>query len=91
MEPQIQTKSFRDPPKHPFYYGKTMGYGKSLFPQKTKLFFVRFLEGCGVPRNPVFYKVCFKILGIKKSARLGPMLAASWTLPSPKPCILQCF
>ena len=60
-------------------------------PTKTKLFFVRFLEGCGVPRNPVFYKVCFKILGIKKSARLGPMLATSWTLLSPKPCSLQGF
>ena len=65
-----------------------MGYGKICFPQKTKPFFDRCLRSVRYPET-LFLQVLFKILGIKEGARLGPMLAASWTLPSPKPCILH--
>ena len=55
MEPTIQKKTFLDPPKHQFYRGKTMGYGKTFFPQKTKrVFLVRLFDEAGYPETLYF-------------------------------------
>ena len=91
MEPNIQKKSFLDPPKHQFYFGKTMGYGKTLSStKKQNCFLVRFLRGVGYPET-LFLTRLFNISGIKKSALLASMLAPYWTVPIPKPGILKGF
>ena len=66
-----------------------MGYGKTLFSQKNETYLLICFYG-GYPET-LYFTLFFKLLGVKTSALLGSILAAAWTLPSPKPCTLQGF